>query len=89
MGPVWPWYTHGMKTAISLPDDLFQAADSLAARLGLSRSELYARAVAEYVAKHRQEDVTAQLNAVFADEPSGIDPSLRSAQARSVDSGEW
>jgi len=78
-----------MKTAISLPDDLFEAADSLAARLRVSRSELYARAVAEYVAKHRQEDVTAQLNAVFAHEPSGIDPSLRRAQARSVDSGEW
>jgi metal-responsive CopG/Arc/MetJ family transcriptional regulator len=78
-----------MKTAISLPDDLFEAADALAARLGVSRSELYARAVAEYVAKHRQEDVTAQLNAVFADEPSGMDPSLRSAQTRSVGSGEW
>jgi metal-responsive CopG/Arc/MetJ family transcriptional regulator len=78
-----------MKTAISLPDDLFEAADSLAARLGLSRSELYARAVAEYVAKHRDEDVTAQLNKVFADETSGLDPSLRSAQARSVSSSEW
>lgn len=78
-----------MKTAISLPDDVFEAADSLAARLGVSRSELYARAVAEYVAKHRQEDVTAQLNAVFADEGSGIDPSLRRAQARSVGPSEW
>jgi metal-responsive CopG/Arc/MetJ family transcriptional regulator len=78
-----------MKTAISLPDDRFEAADSLADRLGLSRSELYARAVAEYVAKHRDEDVTAQLNKVFADETSGLDPSLRSAQARSVSSSEW
>lgn len=78
-----------MKTAISLPDDLFEAADSLADRLGVSRSELYARAVAEYVAKHRDEDVTALLNKVFGDEPSGIDPSLRSAQARSVSSSEW
>jgi metal-responsive CopG/Arc/MetJ family transcriptional regulator len=78
-----------MKTAISLPDDLFEAADSLADRLGLSRSELYARAVAEYVAKHRDEDVTAQLNKVFADETSGLDPSLRSAQARSLSSSEW
>lgn len=78
-----------MKTAISLPDDLFEAADSLAARLGVSRSELYARAVAEYVAKHRGEDLTAQLNEVYADAPSGIHPSLRSAQARSVSSGEW
>ena len=78
-----------MKTAVSVPDVLFEAADSLAERLGLSRSELYARAVAEYVAKHRDENVTAQLNKVFADETSGLDPSLRSAQARSVSPSEW
>lgn len=78
-----------MKTAISLPDDLFEAADVLAERLGVSRSELYARAVAEYLAKHRDEDVTEQLNKVFADEPSGLHSSLRNAQARSVSSTEW
>ena len=86
---VIPWYVHGMKTAISLPDDLFESADVLAKRLGLSRSELYATAVAEYLAKHRDEDVTGRLNEVFADEPSGIDPALRSAQARSVSAAEW
>ncbi len=78
-----------MKTAISLPDQLFETADRLAQRLGVSRSELYATAVAEYVAKHRDEDVTAKLNEVFADEPSGMDSALRSAQARSVTSTEW
>ncbi len=78
-----------MKTAISLPDELFESADALAERLGISRSELYATAVAEYVAKHRDEDVTARLNEVYGDESSGIDPRLRSAQARSVSSTEW
>lgn len=78
-----------MKTAISLPDELFEAADSLAERLGVSRSELYARAMAEYLAKHRHGDLTERLNQVFADEPSGVHPSLRRAQARSVESGEW
>lgn len=78
-----------MKTAISLPDELFEAADSLAERLGVSRSELYARAVAEYLAKHRHEDLTERLNQVYADEPSGVDPSLRRAQARSVSLSEW
>ena len=73
-----------MKTAISLPDELFESADALAERLGLSRSELYATAVAEYLAKHRDEDVTARLNSVFAEETSGIDPKLRSAQALSL-----
>ena len=78
-----------MKTGIARPDDRFESADALAERLGLSRSELYATAVAEYLAKHRDEDVTAKLNDVFADEPSGIHPAMRSAQARSVTSAEW
>lgn len=82
-------YTHGMKTAISLPDDLFDAADQLAERLGVSRSRLYATAVAEYVAKHRDQDVTARLNEVYSDEGGGLEPELRRAQARSLDRSEW
>jgi hypothetical protein len=88
-GVVIPRYTVGMKTAISLPDEIFESADALAKRLGLSRSELYATAVAEYLAKHRDEDITSRLNDVFADHPGGVDPALRSAQARSLGSGEW
>ncbi len=79
-----PRYNYSMKTAISLPDELFARADSLAKRLKISRSKLYATALAEYVAKHRDEDVTARLNAVYADLPSGVDPALRRVQARSV-----
>ena len=77
-----------MKTAISLPDELFTSADSLARRLRVSRSELYATAVREYVAKHQDADVTARLNAVYRDLPSGVDPALRRAQARSIGQ-EW
>jgi metal-responsive CopG/Arc/MetJ family transcriptional regulator len=78
-----------MKTAISLPDDVFESADRLAKCLGVSRSELYARAVAEYVAKHRGADITAKLNEVYGEETSGVDPALRTAQARSIGSSEW
>jgi len=78
-----------MKTAISLPDEVFESADVLAERLGVSRSELYATAVAEYVAKHRDQDVTARLNDVYADAPSGLDSALSSAQAHSVGRTEW
>jgi metal-responsive CopG/Arc/MetJ family transcriptional regulator len=78
-----------MKTAISIPDDLFDSADELAAQLGISRSELYATAVAEYLAKHRSEDITAKLNEVYAEEDSGIPPELRRAQARSIGRSEW
>ncbi|MGD2046752.1 MAG: ChpI protein [Gemmatimonadota bacterium] len=78
-----------MKTAISLPDDLFESADELADRLGMSRSHLYATAVAEYVAKHRNQDLTARLNEVYAEEDAGLEHELRRAQARSVGSSEW
>ena len=78
-----------MKTAISLPDELFASADELAERLGMSRSQLYARAVEEYLAKHRDQDVTARLNDVFGEEDSGLDPALRRAQGRTLRSSEW
>ena len=78
-----------MKLTISLPDDIHEAADEMAGRMGVSRSELYARAVAEYLARHRSEDVTARLNEVYADEPGGLDPDLRAAQARSVGATGW
>ncbi|MDE2721244.1 hypothetical protein [Candidatus Palauibacter polyketidifaciens] len=77
-----------MKTAISVPDELFASADSLAKRMRVSRSELYATAVAEYVAKHRSEDITAKLNAVYADLSGEMDHALRRAQARSI-AEEW
>lgn len=79
----------GMKIAISVPDDIHEAADEMAGRLGVSRSELYAQAVTEYVAKHRDEDLTARLNEVYAEEPAGLDADLRAAQARSVDGSDW
>lgn len=78
-----------MKTAISLPDDLFSAADALAGRLGVSRSELYATAVAEFLAKHADDNVTARLNQVYAEEASMLDPALRRAQFRSLGTDNW
>ncbi len=80
-------YVNGMKTAISLPDDLFQTADVPAERLGLSRSELYAIAVAEYLAKHRDEDIAGTLNEVYPHEPSGMPPALRSAHLAKPSAG--
>lgn len=78
-----------MKTAISLPDPLFDAADALAGRLGVSRSELYATALAEFVAKHTHAEITARLNEVYADEDHSLDPALRRAQRESIGREEW
>ncbi len=78
-----------MKTAISIPDELFNSADDLAGRMGVSRSELYARAVAEFLAKHRDTDVTARLNEVYAAEASRLPSSMRAAQSKGVRDSEW
>ncbi len=78
-----------MKTAVSIPDALFEAADQLAARLGLSRSELYARALAKAVAEEGEDEVTARLDELYALEPSALDPTLASAQRRRIRSAEW
>lgn len=51
-----------MKTAISLPDELFNVADQLAKDKGMSRSELYATALREYVEGHRRDDLTERIN---------------------------
>jgi predicted transcriptional regulator len=78
-----------MKTAISLPDPLFTAADALADRLGVSRSELYATALAEFVAKHMDTEITARLNEIYADQDSSLDPALHRAQWQSIGREEW
>jgi predicted transcriptional regulator len=73
-----------MKTAVSIPDDVFAAADDLAHEMGVSRSRLYALAVADFVAKTRGTNITARLNEVYGREEAGLDDRLRAAQARSV-----
>ena len=52
-----------MKTAISIPDAVFQQADRFAKRKAISRSELYTRAVRAYL--EREEHITEQVNAVY------------------------
>jgi metal-responsive CopG/Arc/MetJ family transcriptional regulator len=78
-----------MKTTISIPDSIFDSADALAKKLGLSRSELYANAVAEFVAKHRGANPTGRLNAVYAREPSRVDAGVKRAQAKVARTSRW
>jgi metal-responsive CopG/Arc/MetJ family transcriptional regulator len=74
-----------MKTAISIPDQLFRNADKLAKHLEISRSELYARAVEEYLAEHRADRVREALDAVYGEEGSELDPALAAMQRDAVD----
>jgi len=78
-----------MKTAISLPDELFEDAERLARRLRKSRSQLYAEAVAEYVARHSAEAVTEAMNRVCAELGSVPDPAVSAAARRILERTEW
>ena len=84
-------YTKYMKTAISIPDSLFEEADRLAKARGWSRSELYANAVTAYVNSERFSGVREKLDAVYGnnEEDSAIDPFLADAQARSLPREKW
>ena len=73
-----------MKVAVSIPDAVFEAAEELAARRQCSRSSLYALALERLLAEADSDDVTARLDAVYAEEPSGLDPALQDAQARAL-----
>ncbi len=57
-----------MKTAISIPDNLFNEAESTARQLGLARSQLYVRAIKEFIEQHNKDRVMEKLNAVYSHE---------------------
>ncbi len=65
-----------MKTAVSIPDKLFTAADQYAKKHGFSRSSLYAKALAEFLDQHPTDYITDQLNKVYPGESSGLDRHL-------------
>ena len=78
-----------MKTAISIPDDIFISAEHLAERLNISRSELYTHAIRRYVVECRHTGVKEKLDEVYASENSSIDPALLKAQGLSIPEEEW
>jgi len=78
-----------MKTAISLPDDLFRSAEAAARKLRMSRSELYARALSEFLERRAAHKVTERLNAVYSRKPAKVDAALYAAQVKSLENESW
>ena len=80
-----------MKTAVSLPDDVFERADALARASGRSRSEVYAAALREYVARHTEDDVSAALDRLVSemDGHAGTDEFVRRAGVRTAERADW
>jgi len=77
-----------MKTAISIPDPVFQAAEGLAQRLGISRSQLYSKAVLEFTASHKNDNITKKLNSIYGNEKE-FDEELHLMQLKSLPGEEW
>ncbi|HEY4087344.1 MAG TPA: hypothetical protein VGM43_15470 [Bryobacteraceae bacterium] len=78
-----------MKTAVSVPDDLFRQADSAARRLGISRSELYSKAIQEFLKKQSGNAITERLNEVYSRQTAKVDPALHQAQVKSLKKEVW
>jgi len=78
-----------MKTAVSIPDDVFEDAERLASQLGTSRSQLYARALAEFVARHDDDHVTALIDQAVREAGGQVDPFLQASTQQSLKRVEW
>jgi len=78
-----------MKTAISLPDLVFEEAETLASQLGLSRSELYTKALQAYLRRYNRDRILSKLNQVYSEESSELDPVLAKMQFMSLPHEDW
>lgn len=78
-----------MKTAISIPDKLFKAADELAKWLGISRSELYSKAVEDFLKHNKSKGVTEKLDEIYGTENNSLDDKLYRIQSKSIGQVDW
>ena len=78
-----------MKTAVSIPDEVFEEAERLASRMQTSRSQLYARALSEFFARHDDNRVTAAFNTVIDEVGAEIDEFTREANHQTMRQVEW
>ena len=73
-----------VKTAVSIPDDVFAAAEAAARRSGMSRSQIFAEALRLFLKKHGKKGVTERLDAVYGESESKVDPVLSAMQSAST-----
>jgi hypothetical protein len=82
-------YTRNVKTAVSVPDDLFLQAEAAARRLRMSRSQLFATAISEFLERQQKNAITERLNEVYSRRPAKVNSALHRAQLKSVDKDSW
>ena len=77
-----------MKVAVSLPDSLFETAETIRKRLGMARSRFYANAIEAHVRTYRAGEIREALDEVYSTEPSGLERTLDELQAEALRE-EW
>ena len=82
-------YTFGMKIAVSVPDEIFDEAERLARRTKRSRSAVYSRALAEYLARHAPDRVTEAMDRTLAEVGGAPDEFVRTASHRVLKRSDW
>jgi antitoxin MazE6 len=82
-------YTFGMKTAVSIPDEVFEKVERLARRAGRSRSEVFSAALSEYVARHAPDEVTDAMDRVIANVGDQQDAFISAAARQVLENTEW
>jgi len=80
-----------MKTAISIPDQIFKKVESLAHTLGISRSELFTTAIARFIEERDEHIIISRLNAVYSDQSSALDKDVYALQYHALkpDDEKW
>lgn len=78
-----------MKTEVSIPNPIFEAAQQLAEQLNMSLSDLYTAAVMAYVAEYQNKDITEKLNEVYETERSSLESDLVTLQLASIGGDNW
>jgi len=93
MAPFDKWYnflyTFSMKTAVSIPDPVFQSAEAMASKLGMTRSALYAEALVAWLKEKKSQEITAQINEALKSCPQQVDPFMREAARQGLARVEW
>jgi metal-responsive CopG/Arc/MetJ family transcriptional regulator len=78
-----------MKTAVSVPDELFRQGEAEAKKLRMSRSKLYATALAEFLDRKRSKSITERLNEVYSKHDSKLDPALERMAIETLRKERW
>jgi hypothetical protein len=78
-----------MKTAISVPNDVFELSERLAKKLKVSRSKIFAMGVKKLAEEHDEDDIIARINAVCDEIDTSLDPAIKAYQSRMIKREEW